>query len=89
MLAEDYDYQRRIGTIARLDFDDMSRTTVDIGSESHASYPYTFEHGATAYVAAQITGQQGVSLLTIDDNGDLAPGGRLDPRRRNARPDLV
>ena len=78
VLAEDYDYQRRIGTIARLDFDDMSRTTVDIGSESHASYPYTFEHGATAYVAAQITGQQGVSLLTIDDNGDLAPGGRLD-----------
>lgn len=89
LLAEDYDYERRIGTIARLSFDDMSRTPVDIGTASHASYPYTFRHGETAYVAAQITGQQGVSLLAVDDEGGVDAAGHLDIDAETLDPTLV
>jgi len=77
VLVEDYDYTNRIGTISELNFDDMTITPVDVGTSSHASYPFAFDHNGVNYVVAQVAGQQGVELLT-DSDGQLQPAGRID-----------
>lgn len=86
--AEDYDYTTRLGSIARLDFRNMSRTTVDHASSAHASYPFTFEHDGQTLVAMQITGLAGVPLFRPD--GDrLMPAGRLPVDGEVLDPTLV
>lgn len=77
VLAEDYDYAKRIGTISRLNFDDMTIKPVDIGTNSHASYPFTFDHDGIEYVAAQVAGQHGAELLT-ETEGEIQRGGRIE-----------
>ena len=68
LLVEDYDYARRTGTISKLSFETMSRTSVVVGNNRHASYPYTFDAEDGEYFTAQISGQPDAHLLRFEND---------------------